>query len=88
MAAPPMLMNAGPLKEGETFMTAPEAIPEGAYDPGFLQLLQESGVHVVEKPKQEVSAIKGTAVLAMIDLKSGALRSVETPGVFGFAAAY
>jgi len=88
MAAPPMIMNARPLKQGETFMTAPEAIPEGAYDPGFLQLLQESGVRVEERPKQEVSAIKGTAVLATIDPGSGALRSVETPGVFGFAAAY
>ena len=88
MAEPPMLMNARPLKEGETFMTVPEAIPEGAYDPGFLQLLQQSGVRVEEKPKQEVSAIKGTAVLATIDLQGGVLRSVETPGVFGFAAAY
>jgi hypothetical protein len=43
---------------------------------------------VEEKPKQEVSVIKGTAVLATIDPQSGALRSVETPGVFGFAAAY
>jgi gamma-glutamyltranspeptidase/glutathione hydrolase len=88
MAAPPMLMNAGPLKEGETFMTAPEVIPEGAYDPAFLQLLQESGVPVVEKPKQYVGAIKGTAVMGTIDQKSSVLRSVETPGVFGFAAAY
>ena len=88
MAAPPMLMNAGPLKEGETFMTAPEAIPEGAYDPEFLELLRKAGVRVEEKPKQEVSVIKGTAVLATIDPQSGALRSVETPGVFGFAAAY
>ena len=69
-------------------MTAPEAIPEGAYDPGFLQLIRESGVRVEEKPKQEVSAIKGTAVLGTIDQQSGVLRGVETPGVFGFAAAY
>ena len=88
MAAPPMIMNAGPLKGGETFMTAPEAIPEGAYDPEFLQRLSESGVRVEEKSKQEVNAIKGTAVLGTIDQQSGVLRSAETPGVFGFAAAY
>jgi gamma-glutamyltranspeptidase/glutathione hydrolase len=88
MAAPPMLVNAGPFKEGETFMTAPEAIPEGAYDPEFLQLLRESGVRVEEKAKQEVSAIKGTVVLGTIDPQSGVLRSAETPGIFGFSAAY
>jgi gamma-glutamyltranspeptidase/glutathione hydrolase len=88
MAAPPMIVNAGPLKEGETFMTAPEAILEGAYDPEFLQRLRESGRRVEEKSKQEVNAIKGTAVLGTIDQQSGVLRGVETPGVFGFAAAY
>ena len=88
MAAPPMLMNARPLKEGETFMTVPGAIPEGAYDPAFLQLLQDAGVRVEQKPKQEAYAIKGTAVLATIDAQSGTLQSVETPGIFGFAAAY
>jgi gamma-glutamyltranspeptidase / glutathione hydrolase len=88
MAAPPLLMNAGPMKPGETFMTAPEAIPEGAYDPEFVQRLRDSGVRVEEKSKLEVNAIKGTAVLGTIDQQSGVLRSVETPSVFGFAAAY
>jgi gamma-glutamyltranspeptidase/glutathione hydrolase len=88
MAAPPLLMNVGPMKAGETFMTVPEAIPEGAYDPGFLQRLREAGVKVQEKSQQEVNTIKGTAVLGMVDQKSGVLRAVEIPGVFGFAAAY
>ena len=87
-AAPPMLMNVGPFKAGETFMTAPEAIPQGAYDPEFLRQLEESGFHVEEKSKQDVNVIKGTAVLGMIDERSGGLRSAETPGVFDFAAAY
>ena len=88
LAAPPMLMNVGPFKAGVTFMTAPEAIPQGAYDPEFLQNLKESGFQVEEKSKQDVNTIKGTAVLGTIDPRSGALRSAETPGVFDFAAAY
>ena len=88
MAAPPMLVNVGPMKAGETFMTAPEAISVGAYDAVFLQRLEESGFHVEEKSEQDAKTIKGTAVLGTIDPRSGVLRSAETPGVFDFAAAY
>lgn len=88
MAAPPLLLNIEPMKAGETFLTKPELIPEGAYDPDFLQRLKESGVNVEQKSQVEVYGIKGTAVLGTIDLQTGALRGAETPRVFGFAAAY
>jgi len=87
MAAPPMLADFELRKEGETFAQRALLIPDGAYDPEFLKSLQAAGVKMEQKSKQEVYLIKGTAVLGTIDLQGGAVRSVETPGVFGFAAA-
>jgi hypothetical protein len=46
------------------------------------------GVNTEQKSKQEANVLKGTAVLGAIDPRSGVLRSAETPGVFGFVAAY
>ena len=88
MAAPPLTMPVGPMKDGETFMTRPEQIPEGAYDAEFLARLKELGVTVELKSTQDVRAIRGTVVMGTIDAKSGAVRAVETPGVYGFAEAY
>ena len=88
MAAPPLLMNAEPMKAGETWFTKPELVPDGAYDAEFLQKLGASGVVFEQRSKQEASAIKGTAAMGTIDPVSGVLRGVETPGVFGFVAAY
>jgi gamma-glutamyltranspeptidase/glutathione hydrolase len=88
MAAPALLSNFEPQTAGESLAERPLLVPEGSYDPEFLKRLRESGIHLKEKPKQEFYAIKGTAVLGSIDPQSGILRSVETPGVFGFAAAY
>lgn len=58
IAAPPLLMPSGPLKEGDTFMTRPEMIPEGAYDAEFLARLRGLDVAVELKPAQDVRAIK------------------------------
>jgi len=88
MTAPPLLVPSGPMNEGETFMTRPELIPAGAYEAGFLARLKELGVGVEQKSRQETLAIKGTVVMGTIDAKSGAMRAVETPGVYGFAEAY
>jgi gamma-glutamyltranspeptidase/glutathione hydrolase len=88
MAAPAMLANIEPQKAGETFVQRPLFLPEGAYDAEFLKNCRELGINIQLKPMQEVYGIKGTAVLGTIDSESGVLRSVETPGVFGFAAAY
>jgi len=63
MAAPPLLINMEPMKPGESFLTKPELIPEGAYDLEFLQHLRESGVNIEQKSQQEVYGIKGTAVM-------------------------
>jgi gamma-glutamyltranspeptidase / glutathione hydrolase len=88
MAAPPLLVNGQPEKAGESFWTKPELVPEGAYDSEFLQHLRALGVNTEQKSKLEVSTLKGTAVLGTIDPQSGVLRSAETPGVFGFSAAF
>jgi len=88
MAAPPLLINYQPEKAGETYFTKPELVPEGAYDAEFLQHLRTSGVNTEQKSKQEADTLKGTAVLGTIDPQSNLRRSVETPGVYGFAAAY
>ena len=88
MAAPPLLANNQPEKAGESFSTKPELVPEGAYNSEFLQHLRALGVNTEQKSKQEANTLKGTAVIGTIDPRSGVLRSAETPGVFGFAAAY
>jgi hypothetical protein len=46
------------------------------------------GVNTEQKSKLEANTLKGTAVLGTIDPQSGVLRSAETPGVFGFSAAF
>jgi gamma-glutamyltranspeptidase/glutathione hydrolase len=88
MAAPVLLMPSGPMKAGDTFMTRPEMIPMRAYDAEFLARLKELDVAVEQRPAQDVSAFKGTVVMGTMDAKSGAMRAVETPGVYGFAEAY
>jgi gamma-glutamyltranspeptidase/glutathione hydrolase len=88
MAAPPLLVNNQPEKAGESFWTKPELVPEGAYDSEFLQHLRALGVNTEQKSKLEANTLKGTAVLGTIDPQSGVLRSAETPGVFGFSAAF
>ncbi|MGD0096948.1 MAG: gamma-glutamyltransferase [Terracidiphilus sp.] len=88
MAAPPLLLNLEPLRTGEGNFTKPYLVPEGVYDPEFLQQLRESGIIIKQKSTIEVYGIKGTAVLGVIDQQSGVLRGAETPRVFGFADAY
>jgi gamma-glutamyltranspeptidase / glutathione hydrolase len=88
MAAPPLLLNMEPANAAETGLSRPELVPEGAYDQGFLKELQASGINTKSLSVQQVYTIKGTAVLATIDAESGVRRSVETPGVFDFVAAY
>jgi gamma-glutamyltranspeptidase/glutathione hydrolase len=80
MAAPPLLYNYEPPMR-ELF------VPEGAYTRDFLKSLEAAGVAVREKSRSQVAALKGTVVIGLID-PDGHRRSVETPGVFGFAAAY
>jgi hypothetical protein len=82
MAAPPLLYNYEPSSQGEQF------VPEGAYDPEFLKNLETAGMTVRQKTATQVNTLKGTVVVGLIDPESGTRRSVETPGVFGFTAAY
>jgi gamma-glutamyltranspeptidase/glutathione hydrolase len=80
MAAPPLLYN---------YMTPREQfVPQGAYDADFLGSLKAAGVLVRELPNTEVMGLKGTVVMGAINSETGSRQSVETPGVFDFAAAY
>jgi hypothetical protein len=88
MAAPPLLANFERWKPGDDLMNRAQLVPEGAYDQNFLKELREAGENIEEKSKQDVLVTKGTAVLGTIDLENEARRSVETPGIFAFAAAY
>jgi len=88
MSAPPLLDNLEPRSplDGVTLAQRPIWVPEGAYDSNFLDHLLASGVNLKQKSKQE--AWRGTAVMVTSDPHNGRLLSVETPGVYGFAASY
>jgi len=88
MAAPPMLLNFEPAKPGEKAESRPDLIPADAYSPEFLKTLSGAGFRVETKSKYEVFAVKGTAVMGVIDPENGTLRSVEKPEIFGFATAF
>lgn len=88
MAAPPMLLNFEPAKPGEKPESRPDLIPADAYSPEFLKTLSGAGFRVETKSKYEVFAMKGTAVMGVIDPENGTLRSVEKPEIFGFATAF
>jgi hypothetical protein len=87
IAAPPLLLNIEAQPPGGSPVQYPVHVPTKAYDPDFLARLRAAGVNVQERSVQQVAPIKGTAAVVTIDASSGAMRSVETPGIFSFAAA-
>ena len=87
MAAPPLLFNFEPLKPDETWLRRECLVPAGAYDAAFLDALKSARIAISEKTRTQVNAIRGTAVLVAIDPQSGSRQSMETPGIFSFAAA-
>ncbi|HKV39770.1 MAG TPA: gamma-glutamyltransferase [Blastocatellia bacterium] len=88
MAAPPMLNNFNPWRPGDTIASRIQLVPAGAYQPDFQRQLREAGVNIELRASWQTAAIKGIAVIGIIDPKTGVRRSVETPGVFDFAEAY
>jgi gamma-glutamyltranspeptidase/glutathione hydrolase len=82
MEAPPLLLNFDPQKSGQIF------VPEGAYEASFVNSLRSAGAKVESNSAFQTLAVRGTAVVGIIDRKSGIRHSVETPQVFGFASAY
>jgi len=85
MSAPPLLLNVNPLEPGQTLLQRPEVIPANAYDARFLKDVAAAGIGVTEENPLRTLAIRGTAVMAVLDQPSGAPRAVEIPGVMGFA---
>jgi len=85
MAAPPLLLNTGPFVAGQALIDLAEPIPAGAYDAKMLQGLAGAGVHVREEPVETVRALRGTAVVGVIEQPGGHPRAVEVPGLLGFA---
>lgn len=86
MSAPPLLLNMGPFTPRQALIDLAEPAPAGAYDAKMLQALAAGGVTVRETPSETVRGVRGTAVVAIID-PDGARRTVEDPGVIGFAEA-
>lgn len=87
MAGLPLLLNTT-VKPGVTLSTRPVAVPEGAYSPEFLKALEAAGLNTDPQARIQVATIRGIAVAAATDPENGKWQSVETPGVFDFAAAY
>ena len=85
--APPLLLNTGPFVPSQALIDMAEPVPVGAYDGKMLQALAAAGVHVRETPTETVRALRGTAVVAVIDPHGRAPRTVEDPGVIVFADA-
>ena len=88
VAAPPLLSNFERPQAGESYTWKHQFVPEGAYNAGFLNDLEASGVELEQKPKGQVLALRGTAALATIDTRTGIRRSVEDPTIIDFADAY
>lgn len=76
MTAPPLLFNF----EVERM----ELVPSGAYPPAFLDALKAGGLPIREETALRVATLRGTSVLSWVS-PTGSWRSVETPGVLGFA---
>ena len=82
MAAPPLLLN---VDQSQSFATRAEIVPAGAYPPAMLDQLRAAGLKVEEVDAARALALRGTAVFGLAG-EAGA-RSVEVPGVMGFAEA-
>ena len=87
MNAPPLLLNMGPVTPGQALIDLADPVPVGGYNAKMLEALGTAGVHVREAPIEAVRGVRGTAVVAIIEPDGGVLRTVEDPGVVGFADA-
>jgi gamma-glutamyltranspeptidase len=85
MSAPPLLVNLNPFEPNQSLVNRAESIPTGAYDAQQLQAIAAEGVPVREESLLRIWAIRGTAVMVVIDQPSGAPRAVEVQNVSGFA---
>ena len=84
MAAPPLLNIAGPPPHVSLWQW-PEPVRLGAYDAATLKAFVNEGVPVEEISAQRAGNLKGTAVMAIMDPKSGEASAVEAPNVFDVA---
>ncbi len=78
-AAPALLNNFMLAEEGSTVTERAMALPDGAYDKTFVNNLRDLGEKVTEVSPSTTRAIRGTVVTAIIDPKTGARYSSETP---------
>ncbi|HEY2708885.1 MAG TPA: gamma-glutamyltransferase [Caulobacteraceae bacterium] len=87
LSAPPLLLDTQPPAAGQTLVGMPTPVPAGRYDATMLQALEAAGVAVREEPLPTVRALRGTAVVAVIDGGAHSARTIEVPDVVGFAEA-
>jgi gamma-glutamyltranspeptidase/glutathione hydrolase len=85
MAAPPLLLDAGHFAPAQSLVDRPAPVPAGTYGAGMLAALAGAGAPVREEPAQAVRALRGTAVVAVIDPAGPSAFAVEAPDQIGFA---
>jgi gamma-glutamyltranspeptidase/glutathione hydrolase len=86
-AAPPLLADFDVLRTEQSSRQKRIVIPEGAYYPKLVNELKNRGVQVASMAPAAANGIRGTVVAVQVDPKTGARRSVETPGVLIFGGA-
>lgn len=85
MSAPALLVNPTPPQHGETLARRAEWVPAGAYDSKLLQALADQGLPVQEIELPRTQALRGTAVIALIDQSARMRSTVEIPTIVAFA---
>jgi gamma-glutamyltranspeptidase/glutathione hydrolase len=85
LPAPPLLLDAKTPAPGQTLLDMPIPIPAGAYDARQQQAFTAAGVAVEEQPT--AAAMRGTAVVAVIDPATHEASTVEVSHQYGFAEA-
>jgi gamma-glutamyltranspeptidase/glutathione hydrolase len=84
MASPPLLNIPGAPPRVSLWQW-PEPVRSGAYDAATLKAFADAGVPTQEISSERAGNLKGTAVMAVIDPKSGEASAVEVPNVFDVA---
>jgi gamma-glutamyltranspeptidase/glutathione hydrolase len=87
LPAPPLLLDAGSFQPGQSLINTPVTVPTGGYDAKLLAALATAGTQVREVPPATVRALRGTAVVAVIDPSAHISRTAEVPDQVGFAEA-
>jgi gamma-glutamyltranspeptidase/glutathione hydrolase len=87
-AAPPVMYNFMMAEPGRSAYNRGIIIPKGSYDQAFVEELERLNARVTTIPATTASGLRGTVTAVTIDPLTEEKRTVETPGVLIFGAAY